>query len=107
METDIPRQLKFVRDNNTTTKRSEISQRILKHIVKEIGINKVTEWNDRLRENNEEKDYQKNDLNNFIDCIEAYTERHFERLKNFYKKACYLDFVLAQSGQLFSENEGK
>lgn len=110
IEADIHRLIKFIRDNNTTAKKSEVSQRLLKIIVKEIGINRVCEFNDMLkdqfdtstayttRRHNEEED---EGLAKYIESIEAYTERHFDRQRNFAKKARYLDFVLAQSGMLF------
>ena len=88
IEADIHRLIKFIRDNNTTAKKSEVSQRLLKIIVKEIGINRVCEFNDMLkdqfdtstayttRRHNEEED---EGLAKYIESIEAYTERHFDR----------------------------
>jgi hypothetical protein len=119
VDKDLPRLLKFVRDNNTTSKKSEVSQRLLKIIIRQIGIHRVTEYSDKLKEDMESNEYtflnskkgetgeddEQNLLSKFFDSIEAYTERHFDRLKGFYKKACYLDFVLAQSGLLYAADD--
>lgn len=114
MEKDLLRLLKFVRDMNTSSGKSEQSQRLLRYIIKEIGINRITEWNDKIAQNSDGGDFGDDGKNKeeslfekFQDIIESYTDRHYERLRGFYKKSCYLDFVLAQSGLLYGEGEAK
>ena len=100
LETDATRFLLFVRDINTKNMYSHISSRLLYTLVRMYDIRKVSELSDKLA-NGETKIR----LEDILAVINAYSARHFDRLREFQKRCAFLQFLVSKVGYLYPKKQ--
>jgi hypothetical protein len=95
LTTDPTRFLIFVRDINTKNRYSQISSRLLSSLMRIYDLSRVPELNDKLA-NSESKPK----LEDILGIINAYSIRHFDRLREFQQKASFMEYLVARVGYL-------
>ena len=95
LDTDATRFLVFVRDINTKNRYFQISNRLLFALVRLYDLNKVPELHDKFA--NSEKKLRLEDI---IGVINVYSHKHFERMREYLQKCCFLEYLVSKVGFL-------
>jgi U3 small nucleolar RNA-associated protein 13 len=95
LETDATRFLMFVRDINTKNKYTQISSRLLNSLLTLQRLEEITALHDKVRNSG-----AKEALENIVAIVNVYSSRHFERMKEHYKRCLFLQYLLNKFGFL-------
>lgn len=104
IDLDLNRLLLFVRDMNSTSKFCKIAQRILHYLLKIIPIDQLIKMKKKnimaksLKEKNKKGlESKKQNFDDILEILIAYSEKHINRTQNYIKKSFYLDFMLKKN----------
>lgn len=96
LEQDATRFLMFVRDINTKNKYCQVSSKILEVLIRIYDLSKVNQLHDKFA-NTADKKVKLEDI---LAIISSYSNRHFERYREFQKQCQFLDFLVTRVGYL-------